>query len=83
MDPEGSQYRRFQVLTAVKMPMLIFWVVTLCGFAGRYHRFGGTYCSEDGGNMFFRNVGGICLQVHMPLLPRRPTPTQYRSSSMS
>jgi hypothetical protein len=33
---------RFQVLTAVKMPMLVFWVVTPCGFVGRHQRFGET-----------------------------------------
>jgi len=27
---------RHEVLTAVKMLTLVFWVVTLCGFAGRY-----------------------------------------------
>jgi hypothetical protein len=58
--------------------MLVFWVVTPCGLVG----FEGTYCSifraevsvEDGGSMFFRNVG-IYLQVHMVLLPRRPKST--------
>jgi hypothetical protein len=32
------------VLTAVKMTMLVLWVVTPSGFLGRYQRFGGTYC---------------------------------------
>jgi hypothetical protein len=35
---------RFEVLTAVKMLMLVFWIVTPCGLVGRYQRFGGTYC---------------------------------------
>jgi hypothetical protein len=35
---------RFEVLTAVKMLMLFFWVVMLCGLVGRYQCFGGTYC---------------------------------------
>jgi hypothetical protein len=35
---------RFEVLTAVKMSVLFFWVVTLCGLVGKYQRFGGTYC---------------------------------------
>jgi hypothetical protein len=35
--------RRFEVTTAVKMSMLIFWVVTPCGLVGRYQSFGGTY----------------------------------------
>jgi hypothetical protein len=40
---------RSEVLTAVKMLMLVFWVVTLCVIVGRYQRFGGTRC--------LRNVG--------------------------
>jgi hypothetical protein len=36
-------YLRFQVHMAVKMSMLVFWVVTPCGLVGRYQRFGGTY----------------------------------------
>jgi hypothetical protein len=34
---------RFKVLMAVKMSMLVFWVVTPCGLGGRYERFGTTY----------------------------------------
>jgi hypothetical protein len=26
------------------LSMLVFWVETPCGLAGRYQRFGGTYC---------------------------------------
>jgi hypothetical protein len=55
---------RFEVLTAIKMPMLVFWVVTPCGLLGGY--------PEDGGSMFLRNVG-IYLQVHTALQFRRPT----------
>jgi hypothetical protein len=43
----GQQYRlydlRSEVLTAVKMSMLVFWVVTPCGLVNGYQRFGGTY----------------------------------------
>jgi hypothetical protein len=35
---------RFEVLTAVKKSMLVFWVVTPCGIVVKYQRFGGTYC---------------------------------------
>jgi hypothetical protein len=28
---------RFEVLTAVKMSMLVFWVAKLRGLVGRYH----------------------------------------------
>lgn len=34
----------FQVLTAVKFSMLVFWVVTLSGLVSRYRGFGGTCC---------------------------------------
>jgi uncharacterized membrane protein YqjE len=34
----------FEVLTVVKMTMLVIWVVTPCGLVGRYQRFGQTYC---------------------------------------
>jgi hypothetical protein len=35
---------RFEVLRAVKISMLVFWVVMPCGLVGRYQRFGGKYC---------------------------------------
>jgi hypothetical protein len=34
----------FEVLTAVKMSMLVFWVVKPNGLVGRYQRFGETSC---------------------------------------
>jgi hypothetical protein len=37
-------YARFAVLTAVKMSMLVFWVVTPCGLVCKYQPAGGTYC---------------------------------------
>jgi hypothetical protein len=55
---------RFEVITAVKMSILVLWVVMLCGLVGRY------LSPEDGGSMFLRNVG-IYLQVHTALQPRR------------
>jgi hypothetical protein len=33
-------YMGVEVLTEVKMSMLVFWVVTPCGLVGRYLRFG-------------------------------------------
>jgi hypothetical protein len=53
----------FEVLTVVKMSVLVFWVVMLWVF-----------CPEDGGNMFPQNVG-IYLQVHTALQHRRLTLT--------
>jgi hypothetical protein len=40
----GKKERGFEVLTAVKMLMLFFWVVTPHGLVGRYQCFGGRYC---------------------------------------
>jgi hypothetical protein len=39
-----SRQIRSGVLTAVKMSMLVFWIVMLCELVGRYQRFGVTYC---------------------------------------
>jgi hypothetical protein len=76
---------RFEVLTAVEMSKLVFRDATSCPLAGKYQRFGETYClhvrdsnsgmkyPKYGGNMFLRNVG-IYLQVHTVSQLRRPTP---------
>jgi hypothetical protein len=40
--------------------MLVFWVVTPCGLAGRFQSFGGN--PKYGRSLFLRNVG-IYLQV--------------------
>jgi hypothetical protein len=59
---------KFEILTAMQMSMLVFRVVTPCVLVGRY------FSSEDGGDMFLRNVG-IYLQDHTALQPGRPTAT--------
>jgi hypothetical protein len=41
---EKKLMQRFEVLTAVKMSMLLFCFITPCRLVGRYHSFGGTYC---------------------------------------
>jgi hypothetical protein len=41
--------KKFEVLTAVKVSMFVFWVITSCGLVRRYESFGGS--------MFLRNVG--------------------------
>jgi hypothetical protein len=59
----------FQVLAAVNMPMLLFWVVAPCGLVDRYQCFGGTYCLEPlkmEKAYFSRNVC-IYLQEHTAL----------------
>jgi hypothetical protein len=42
--PKEENDMKFEVLPAVKMSMLVFWVVTPCGLAVRYQRLRGTYC---------------------------------------
>jgi hypothetical protein len=66
-DKTLSFHMRSEVFMAVKMSMLVFWVVMPCGLVGRYS-------AEDGGSMFLHEVG-IYLQDHTPLQPRRPTLT--------
>jgi hypothetical protein len=61
---------RSEVLTVTKTSMVVSWVVTPCGILGTYKRFGETYCPEDGGSIFLRNVG-IYIQVHTALQPRK------------
>jgi hypothetical protein len=41
---ESKHSRKFEVLTTVKISMLVFWLVTPCELVGRYHCFGGAYC---------------------------------------
>jgi hypothetical protein len=53
---------RSEVLTVVKMSMLVFW------FVGTHQHFGVTYFNpEDGGSIFLRNVG------YLPTRPRGVT----------
>jgi hypothetical protein len=35
---------RSEVLKAVKLSSLVFWIMIPCGLVGGYHRFRGTYC---------------------------------------
>jgi hypothetical protein len=52
----------FEVLLAVKVSMLVFWVVTPYGLVGIYQRYERTYCFH------------LQVQVHTALLPRRISP---------
>jgi hypothetical protein len=56
-----GQKGKVELRSCIKMSVL-FWVVTPYRFVGSFQRFGGTYCLEDGDNMFLRNVG-IYLRV--------------------
>jgi hypothetical protein len=52
---------RYEVLTEVKMLMLVFRVVTLCELAGRYQRFGETYCFHHEGVVSNYKSAGIAI----------------------
>jgi hypothetical protein len=41
VDRKIFQTKGFEVITAVKMPIVIYWIVTPCGLAGGYQRLGG------------------------------------------
>jgi hypothetical protein len=43
-DSHLHQPMMFEVLTALKILMLVFWVVMPCGLVGRHQRFGGACC---------------------------------------
>jgi hypothetical protein len=58
---------RIKVFTVVKMLMLAFWIVMPCGIAED------TSVSEEHTASICKAEVGICLQVHMVLLFRRPT----------
>jgi hypothetical protein len=70
---------RFDVFSAVRVQIVVFWVVTLYDIVGGYQSFGRIYChhlqgndfcSEDGGRMSLRDVGNH-LQDHTVLQPKR------------
>jgi hypothetical protein len=60
---------RFEVFTAVKMLMVLLWVVMLCGLVGGYQHFEETALKME----------AVCIrvQVHMASQPRRPPLTKY------
>jgi hypothetical protein len=63
---------KLEVFTAVRM-MMFFWVLGPCKLVCRCQRFGETHnLSEDGDNMFLRNVG-IYLRVYTAPKPVRIT----------
>jgi hypothetical protein len=65
----------FEILKALNIIIVVFWVVMPFSLMGDYQHSGGTYCPnpEDEGNTFLHN--GIYLQVHTALQPTRPTLT--------
>jgi hypothetical protein len=48
-DTYERESLKFEVLTAVEMLMLVFWVLTTYGLVDKYQRFGGTYCLRHQG----------------------------------
>jgi hypothetical protein len=67
-------FMRFEVLTAVKMPTVVLWIVKLCSLVGGYQRFGLNYrlhmYPEYGGDVFLLNVSNH-LQDYVVSQPRR------------
>jgi hypothetical protein len=47
---------RDEVLTTVKISLLIFWGVTPCGLTGRYQRFGETFSMKMAAVYFFETL---------------------------
>jgi hypothetical protein len=56
------QFMGFEVLTALKMSMLVFLVATPCGLVGGYQRTGNLLPPSSG-------LNGIYLQVHKAFSP--------------
>jgi len=65
---------RFDLLAAVKISMMIFWVVTLCGLQvgpDVWEKYSSSLLkAEDGDNMFLLNVGSD-LRDHKVLQSRK------------
>jgi hypothetical protein len=56
-----TRYVRFEVVMAVKMLFLFFWVVTSCGLIGRYQHFRETYCLHRQGWPAIYRVLMVCV----------------------
>jgi hypothetical protein len=55
--------KRFDVLTVVKVFMLVFWVVMPHGLVGRFQQSGGIYCLH----ILFESDGWTAVASHMML----------------
>jgi hypothetical protein len=66
-EKEGTNLRRhtgsmrFEILTAVKMSMLVFWVVTPCELVERYKRF------EEHTASILCEAGQLCVTCTLKL----------------
>jgi hypothetical protein len=64
----GPSVRRSKVLTAVKMSMFVFWVVTPCGLVGRCNvseeHTASILNPEDGDSMFLNTLVYISTRSH-------------------
>jgi hypothetical protein len=63
-DLRCCNYAKFEVITLVKIQIVVFCVVTPCSVAVGYQRFGGPCClelqsfyTENEGSTVFKNVG--------------------------
>lgn len=75
-------YMKFEVFVAVNRPMVVLWVVTLCGLVKVCQCLRGTYCLHLQGIMFLWNVG-IHLQVHGITMQKATMDSLFLSFSYS
>jgi hypothetical protein len=58
---EGSHEPGFEVSTAVKIQVEVFWVMTLCGVVVGYQLYGGLFCLHFQGEMNGTGRNGVCI----------------------
>jgi carbohydrate-selective porin OprB len=56
-----------EVVTATKMSIVVFWVVTPCGLVGSYQRFRRKYLLYIQGGYFHRNAGMFNTDCGSPI----------------
>jgi hypothetical protein len=67
---------RFEVLMAVKMLILVFWIVTPHEFVGRYQHFRDLYCLQlllKLETVYFSEIAGYLYTSPQGSLPKRRT----------
>jgi hypothetical protein len=76
----------FDVLVAVKMSILFFCIVTLRELGVRYvserHTLHLCLAQTVGGIGMVLQIIGMCLHLHLTLLPRRPTSISWRFDTL-
>jgi hypothetical protein len=77
---------RFEVLTAVKILMLVIWAVTQCTLVGRYNVSGGTWISRFACfSVYVWNLEAVCSSerlVHLRAKPHGATAQKTNNGTM-